>query len=222
MVVYQLAHGDGYRQIADKCGIGPGTVWKYVQIVVNILSNTTRYPIYDKYITNRTGKRLQTIIDRFYVKTGLPNICGAIDGIHILLVHRASTKVTLVHSDYYNRKKRYSIVVQAMCDVDKMFWNVCVGCLGGVHDRGQFKTSSLYKQLRRQQILQHPQITVGQLTIKPYLVGNSAYPIRTYLMKNYRSRDVIDINYEDKKRFDRIMNRGRVVIEHAFVTLKGR
>jgi hypothetical protein len=41
-------------------------------------------------------------------------------------------------------------------------------------------------------------------------------------MKNYRSRDVADVYYEDKKRFDMSMNRRRVVIEHAFAALKGR
>ena len=84
MIVYQLAHGNGYRQIADMYGICPSIVWKYVQIVVNNLSDATRYSIYDKYITIPMGERLQTIIDRFYVRIRLPNICGAIDGIQLV------------------------------------------------------------------------------------------------------------------------------------------
>ena len=83
------------------------------------------------------------MINRFYAKTRLPHICGAIDGTHISLVHRASRKVTLAHSDYFNWKKRNNIVVQAVCDTNKMFWNACARCLGGAHDGGQFKTSSL-------------------------------------------------------------------------------
>jgi hypothetical protein len=105
MVIYWLAHGIGYRYIGDMYGIEPATVWKYVQIVVNILSKATMFPIYDKYISNPLGERLQNIIDRFQRKIGLPNICGTIDGTHIHLAHRASSKVTLVHTDYYNRKK---------------------------------------------------------------------------------------------------------------------
>jgi hypothetical protein len=121
MVVYRLAHGVGYRPLGDRYGIGLATAWKYVQIVVNILSNATMFPIYERYISNPTGERLQDIINRFQVKTGLPNICGAIDGTHIPLVHKATTKVTLAHSNYFNRKKRNSIVVQAVCDANKMF-----------------------------------------------------------------------------------------------------
>jgi hypothetical protein len=110
-VVYRLAHGVRYTHIADTYGVGPTTVWKYVQIFIKILSDGTQFPIYAKYISNPTKERLQNIINKFHAKTGLPNICGAIDGTHVLLVHRASTKVTLAYSDYYNRKKRNSIVV---------------------------------------------------------------------------------------------------------------
>ena len=105
IVVYWLAHGARYIHIADMYGIGPTTAWKYVQIVVRILSNAAKFPIYDKYISKPTRKRLQHIINRFHVKIGLPTICKAIDGIHILLICRASSSVTLAHSDYFNRKK---------------------------------------------------------------------------------------------------------------------
>jgi hypothetical protein len=100
--------------------------------------------LYDKYISNPTGEHLQNIINRFYDRTGLYNICGAIDGTHVPLVHRVSRRVTLAHSYYFNKKKRNNIVVQAVCDTDKLFWNVCARCPGGVHDGGEFKTSSLY------------------------------------------------------------------------------
>ena len=60
------------------------------------------------------------------------------------------------------------------------------------------------------------------LVVKSYLVGDSAYLICMYLMKNYKSKNADDVNHKDKKRFDKNMNRGRVVIEHTFATLKGK
>jgi hypothetical protein len=63
---------------------------------------------------------------------------------------------------------------------------------------------------------------VGGSAIKSYLISYSAYLIHTYLMKNYRSRNVANVNHEDKKQFDKSMNRGQVVIEHAFAALKDR
>jgi hypothetical protein len=49
------------------------------------------------------------------------------------------------------------------------------------------------------------------------LIGDSAYPIRTYLQKNWRSPQD-----EEKKRYDSTMNSRRVVIEMAFGSLKNR
>jgi hypothetical protein len=36
-----------------------------------------------------------------------------------------------------NRKKFHNIVLQVVCDVDKIFWNICVGQPRRVHDGGQ-------------------------------------------------------------------------------------
>jgi hypothetical protein len=74
----------------------------------------------------------------------LHNICGAIDVIHVPLAHRAGSNVTLAHSDYYNRKKQNNIIIQVVCNADKLFWNICAICHGGIHDGRQFKTLSLY------------------------------------------------------------------------------
>jgi hypothetical protein len=35
-------------------------------------------------------------------------------------------------------------VLQAMCDVDKIFWNICANQPKRVHDDGRFKRCSLY------------------------------------------------------------------------------
>jgi hypothetical protein len=43
MVIYPLAHGIGYRHIGDRYDMGPAIAWKYVQIVVNILSTATMF-----------------------------------------------------------------------------------------------------------------------------------------------------------------------------------
>ncbi len=82
------------------------------------------------------GQSSKDIIVCFENLTCIPNICGAIGGTRIPLVDLPNKKATLVSSDFVNRKKFHSIVLQAMCDADKIFWNVCVDQLGGVHDGG--------------------------------------------------------------------------------------
>ncbi len=56
-----------------------------------------------------------------------------------------SKKITLTISDFFTRKKFCSIVLQVVCDANKIFWNFCVGQLGGVHDDGQFKKCNIYE-----------------------------------------------------------------------------
>lgn len=52
-----------------------------------------------------------------------------------------------------------------------------------------------------------------------YLIGDAAYPIRTYLQKNWKICNVANVC---KTKFDSSMNFDRVVIENAFASLKNR
>ena len=142
-VIYRLAHGHSPEHMADRFKVGASTIKKYVDIVCDIL--TDREKLFSHYIVIPSGDHLQGIINDFEELTGLSNICRAIDGIHIPLAERPSKRITLVESDFYNRKKYHSIVLQGVCDSKKIFWNVCAGQPGGVHDGGQFKLSSLYR-----------------------------------------------------------------------------
>jgi hypothetical protein len=85
--------------------------------------------LFSKYINISSSERLHKIIDCFHDcfhdLTGLPNICEAIDGTHMSLTS-LNKKVTLVASDCFNKKKIHSIVMQAICDVNKKISNVCV------------------------------------------------------------------------------------------------
>jgi hypothetical protein len=55
------------------------------------------------------------------------------------------------------------------------------------------------------------------LKITPYLIGDFAYPLHTYLQKNWKSQNSNDVN---KKRYDSTMNFAKVIIENAFGSLR--
>jgi hypothetical protein len=57
-----------------------------------------------------------------------------------------------------------------------MFWNVCDGQLGGVHDGDQLNISSLYHELRIQQSSQEAMIIIKVVKMKPYLISDFSYP----------------------------------------------
>jgi hypothetical protein len=177
--------------------------------------------LFERYIHAPRGHRLADIIRWFRDITSLPNVVGTIDGTHIPLTQRPSIHLTPMPSDFFNRKKFHSIFVQAVCDSERFFWNVCAGQPGGLHDAGQFGWSSIYTQLRRSDILPNPILDIGGVEVRPYLIGDSAYLSRPYLLKNFKP-NVTDPAFSDKKRFDQSMNYGRVVIEQAFGALKNR
>jgi hypothetical protein len=53
----------------------------------------------------------------------------------------------------------------------------------------------------------------------PFVIGNAAYPICTYLEKNWKNYNLAHV---DKIKYDSNMNSGKVVIENAFGSLKNK
>ena len=117
---------------------------------------TTKGVLFFQFIHTPQGDHLQNIIESFWDIIGFSNIAGAIDGTHISLSMRPSKQYTPMPSDFFNRKKFHSIVLQGVCDSNEIFWNVCAGQPRGVHDASQFVVSSLAAQLSSRQILAEP------------------------------------------------------------------
>ena len=116
-------------------------------------------------------------------------------------------------------KKFHSIVLQGVSDADRIYWNVCAGQPGRVHDASQFVVSSLHTQLSTKRILAKPIIRLRNICIQPYLIGDTTYPSRPYMLKNYKPANPAMVN---KMRFDSAVNGGRVAIEQTFGSLKNR
>jgi hypothetical protein len=118
--------------------------------------------------------------DSFEECISLLNICEAISGTHFPFVEHPSKRITLTLNDFYNNFFFCNIVVQVMCNANKIFWNVCANQPTRVRDGEQFKNSSFCKPLRYHMISQEPMI-IGGFRCTPYLIGNVVYPIHKYL-----------------------------------------
>ena len=93
LVIYRLACGHSCEKMNDLYRCGASTIRKYTDIVCGVLSSRDR-GLFITYIHTPTGDRLYDIMERFRNFTGLPNICGAIDGTHIPLVRRRCNDLT--------------------------------------------------------------------------------------------------------------------------------
>ncbi|XP_058794103.1 uncharacterized protein LOC131665891 [Phymastichus coffea] len=132
---------------------------------------------------------------------GLQKVIGALDGCHIKI--RAPARGD--KSVYFNRKKDYSIVLQGLCDADCFFTNVDVRWPGSVHDARAFTTSDLYPLC--EDICRNGY----------YFIGDSAYPLKSYLMRPYRRTHRLSLR---QKLYNKILSKTRQVIERAFGFLK--
>jgi hypothetical protein len=146
IVLYRLAHGITAEIIADRFNVGASTVRKYMGIVLDAL--VSRDKLFGKYISVPSGARLDRIITGYVQSCGLPNVCGSIDGSHIPLQRRPDKHQTPVVADFWCRRKKFSsVVLQVVCDMNKVFWNVCCSVPGGTADGGQFKILQIYEQI---------------------------------------------------------------------------
>ncbi|MCO5550763.1 hypothetical protein L7F22_004254 [Adiantum nelumboides] len=152
------------------------------------------------------GERLLKIMADFQSITGLLHIAGAVDGTHIRLQRKSAQDY--YSAQYISRHGFPSILLQGIVDSNKFFWSVVCRAAGGVHDSTHFKESTLYAQLKRGEVLARPLIELQGEIIGPYLIADSAYKARTFLVKPFRMK--AGRFAREKREFDRKISKGRV------------
>ena len=90
---------------------------------------------------------------------------GAINGSHVPILTPA-----LNHTDYYNRKGWYSMLIQAVVDHNYMFRDICIGWPGSARHARVLSNSSLYSKATRRDIFVRKCIlgTWYRYTLIPY------------------------------------------------------
>ena len=125
ITLWCLATPTEYRTIAHLFGVSRSSI-------CNVVHNTCR-AIVEKlgkqYISFPQGERLRGIVDGLKMKWGVPQCIGAIDGTHVPIAAPEEN-----HTDYYNRKGWYSMILQGLVDHNYCFLDINVGWPGSVHD----------------------------------------------------------------------------------------
>ena len=132
-----------------------------------------------RYIYFPSGEDLQRTVNGFHAVWDVPQCAGAIDGSHITILGPAEN-----HTDYYNRKGWYSVLVQATVDHRYCFTDINVG--------GQAVSMMLwFRQIllcMQRLLLEHLPDTprnIAGVQVPLYIIGDSAYPLMVWLMKPF-------------------------------------
>lgn len=174
--VWRLATNLEYRSISQLFGVGLSTCCTITQEVVTAI-NVVMKPL---YIKHPSAAEFRQIIQGFRDKWRFPQVAGVIDGTHIKI--RAPPDNS---SCYYNRKGDYSIILQGVVDHRMRFWDINIGRPGKIHDACVFSLSSLYERGSAGTLLPNWTEAFEGVDVPLFLLGDSAYPLLTWLMKPY-------------------------------------
>ena len=210
IAIWKLATGSEYRTISHLFGVGLSTVFNCVQdfcyAVIKVL-----LPV---HITSPDAERLVEMAALFQSRWRVPQCVGAIDGSHIPIIAPEEYP-----RDYYNRKGWHSIVLQAVVDGRGLFWDVCVGFPGSVHDARVLKQSHLWEVLSDGEFLSQRKVTISGCDVGHYLIGDPAYPMQSWLMKPFSDTGRLT---PAQHTYNYRLSSARSVVEMAFGRLKGR
>ena len=178
-----LGHGNLYQSIGRVFNAGRWTVLEAVQDVVEALFNLRNDYIKFPFTEAETWRCVKT----FQNVSDLPNIVGAIDGSHIRIAAPPNSAL-----DYFSRYQQYNFIVQAIVDGRKRFLDFASGFPGSMHVR-VLRNSTIFDLSQHEKSLTGPSLQIGGNDIKPYLVGDSAYPLASWLQNPFpeatRSRE---------------------------------
>ena len=121
--------------------------------------------------------------------------------------------------DYYSRKQKYTVNNQAVVGADLVFLDIATGFPGSVQDARVLRSTSLFAQAERRDILDSLQELINGLLVRPLILGGGAYPPTTWQVKPYS----FNLNLSDtEKSFNKHLSSTRATVERAFGVLKGR
>ena len=211
VTLYYLSDEGRYRKVANAFGISRSSVSKVVRNVSFVITKH----LGPKYISlPETEEEVKYLAERFEEKRGFPQCIGAIDGTHVFI--KIPSKIP---ADFMNRKNRYSLNVQAVCDYKYRFTDVVIKWPGSVHDARIFANSIINQMLRSSEIPPCPKkILEDEDPVPICLLDDSAYPLLPFVMKDFPGGG----NSIQEEYYGYRLSSARMVIECSFGRLEAR
>ena len=112
----------------------------------------------------------------------------------------------------------YSIILLVLVDTNYRFIWASIGATGNTHDSSYFQSTDLWWDILSGKALWQKTQNLNGVEIPPIILGDGAFPIRTWLQKPYGNA----VLSEEQGYFNFRLSRTRLVIEGAFGRLKSR
>ena len=208
--LWRLATGKCYRSCGLMIGLAKPTVVKccheFVEAICRLQDDFIKFP--------STRAEISRKIEDISEKSKVLNVVAAIDGSHIPIKAPKEN-----HEDYFNRKHFYSYLVQGIVDSLGLFLSVATGFPGSLHDSRMLRLSDVYWAAENDDILMEPTLNLGGTVIHLLVLGDSAYPLKTWLLPVIKENGALN---RDQKKFTKELSKAQIVSEHAFGLLTGR
>lgn len=209
IALFRLTTNMYFRNIADQFGRGKATCVQATNEVVTAICK-----LKNRFIRWPRGDELRDIINGFDELSNHPMVAGAVDGSHIPVLAPADQR-----EEYYCHKGFYSINLQAVADFRLRFLNVFTGHAGRAHDARVFSASSICRSGHAGTLFDDIHGVFDGVVVKPLLLADAAYPLRSWLMKGYPEDGRL---MPAEAEFNTCLNTARNVVERAFGILKAR
>ncbi len=147
----------------------------------------------------KSRDQVQRTQEEFFGYCNFPGVVGAIDCTHIGIRCPGGDNSLA----FMNRKNRYSVNTQVVCDNNGIITNIVARWPGSAHDSRIFNESTLKEHLER--------------TDDQWLLGDSGYACSRYLMT-----PLLHPQTPEQRRYNMAQRRGRCIIERCFGMIKKR
>lgn len=213
--LYRLSRGDYYFTIAGMVDKGRSTVCTIVDEVTEAIIKN----MWGKHVSAHFPGNEQQFREKMLdteERWQFPCCWAAIDGCHIPL--KCPDGGLSACKEFHNFKNFYSIVLMGMVDAKYRFvWASC-GFPGNSHDSIIFQSTQLWTDIIDGQAIPPIGKDFDGVTVPPLILGDSAFPFQTWLMKPFTNA----VLSPQQRYYNYRLSRARMVIEGAYGQLKGR
>lgn len=185
-------------------GLPRGSVTLYTRralvAVLSLFDRVVRWP------DSAERREISTYLNH---KHQLPDCIGFIDGSHVILARSPAFRSIEKNATFWSRKKRYGLLILAVCDHMKRFIYL---------QTGHFASATDFRAQASSGLTQRPE---GLFDTEQFVLGDSGFFCTDHVVPMYRRQANKKLSAEQTM-FNEHVAKVRVKIEHAFGVLKQR